>query len=260
MRITTWNVNSIRSRITHVTEWLKSNPCDIVLLQELKCTEETFPNESFEQLNYNVVLCGQPTYNGVAILSKFPIQIVSKGIPGFKDPAARYLECFTGGTTVACVYVPNGGEVNSDKYLYKLDFIKHLEYYLKQRIIQENNFLLGGDFNIALNDDDVFDADVMQDQTCFTKTERATLQRILDMGFFDALRLSTKEQTFTWWGYRGGALFKNRGMRLDYIFLSSSMIKQFDVTFVDKNPRFLEKPSDHIPVVCVLRNSNHLSI
>lgn len=257
MRIATWNVNSIRSRLPHVTEWLKNNPCDIVLLQELKCTEEDFPHEAFEDLNYNVALYGQKTYNGVAVLSKTPIQIISKGIPGFQDPAARYLECFTNGVNIACIYVPNGGEINSDKYLYKLDFLKHLQHYLKQRIILENNFILGGDFNIALNDDDVFNVDLMQDQTCFTKTERSALQQILTLGFLDALRLSIKDQTFTWWDYRGGAIFKNKGMRLDYIFLSSGLIKQFDSTFVDKKPRLLEKPSDHIPVICVLKNSNN---
>lgn len=257
MRIATWNVNSIRSRLPHVTEWLKNNPCDIVLLQELKCTEEDFPHEAFEDLNYNVALYGQKTYNGVAILSKTPIQIISKGIPGFQDPSARYLECFTNGITVACIYVPNGGEVNSDKYLYKLDFLKHLRHHLKQRIILENNLLLGGDFNVALNDNDVFNVDAMQEQTCFTKQERSALQQILTLGFLDALRLSIKEQTFTWWDYRGGAIFKNKGMRLDYIFLSSGLIKQFDSTFVDKEPRLQEKPSDHIPVVCVFKNSNN---
>ena len=255
MRIATWNVNSIRSRISHVTDWLKNNHCDIVLLQELKCTEENFPKETFEDLGYNIALYGQPTYNGVAVLSKTPIQIIYKGIPGFEDPSARYLECFTNGVTVACIYVPNGGEVNSDKYLYKLDFLKHLQHYLKQRIALENNFLLGGDFNIALDDDDVFNVDVMQNQTCFTKQERIALQQILGIGFLDALRLSIKEQTFTWWDYRGGAIFKNKGMRLDYIFLSSGLIKQFDSTFVDKTPRLLEKPSDHVPVVCILKNS-----
>lgn len=257
MRIATWNVNSIRSRLPHVTEWLKNNPCDIVLLQELKCTEEDFPREAFENLNYNIALYSQKTYNGVAVLSKTPIQIISKGIPGFQDPAARYLECFTNGMTVACIYVPNGGEVNSDKYLYKLDFLKHLQQHLKQRIILEDGLLLGGDFNIALNDDDVFSVDVMQEQTCFTKQERSALQQILTLGFLDALRLSIKEQTFTWWDYRGGAIFKNKGLRLDYVFLSSGLIKQFDSSFVDKKPRLLEKPSDHIPVVCVLKSSNN---
>lgn len=253
MRIATWNVNSIRSRILHVTNWLKNNPCDIVLLQELKCTEDDFPYEVLEDLNYNIALSGQSTYNGVAVLSKFPIQIICKGIPGFQDPSARYLECFTNGITVACIYVPNGGEVNSDKYLYKLDFLKHLESYLKQRMLQEDFFLLGGDFNIALNDDDVFDTDVMQDQTCFTNAERVALRRILNMGFFDALRLSNKEQAFTWWDYRGGAFLKNKGMRLDYIFLASGLIRQFDSIFVAKEQRVLEKPSDHVPVVCVLK-------
>ena len=254
MYIATWNVNSIRSRLSHVTEWLKNNPCDIVLLQELKCTKENFPSEPFEDLNYNIALYGQPTYNGVAVLSKTPIEIICKGIPGLEDPSARYLECFTNGITVASVYIPNGGEVNSDKYLYKLDFLKHFQHYLKRRVIEENNFLLGGDFNIALNDDDVFNADAMQDQTCFTTQERSAFRDLLSIGFLDALRLSTKEQTFTWWDYRGGAVFKNHGMRLDYIFLSSELVKTFEKSLVDKKPRLLEKPSDHIPVICSLKN------
>jgi exodeoxyribonuclease-3 len=234
---------------------LKQNPCDIVLLQELKCVEENFPYEAFEDLNYNIALYGQPTYNGVAVLSKTPIQTICKGIPGFHDVSARYLECFTNEITVACIYVPNGGEVNSDKYLYKLDFLKHLKHYLKQRIVEENNFLLGGDFNVALNDDDVFNPIVLNDQTCFTKQERLALKQILDVGFLDALRLSIKEQVFTWWDYRGGAFPKNHGMRLDYIFLSSGLVKQFDSTFVDKSLRFLEKPSDHIPVISTLKDN-----
>lgn len=256
MRIATWNVNSIRSRLPHVTEWLKNNSCDIVLLQELKCAEEDFPHEAFEDLNYNIALYGEKTYNGVAVLSKSPIEVISKGIPGFEDASARYLECFTNGVTVSCIYVPNGGEVNSDKYLYKLDFLEHLKHYLQKRIVQEERFLLGGDFNVALEDVDVFNSEAMQNQTCFTKQERHALQQIINVGFLDALRLSTDLQTFTWWDYRGGALHKNHGMRLDYIFLSSGLIKQFDSTFVDKTPRLLEKPSDHIPVVCVLKVSN----
>ena len=247
-------MNSIRSRLSHVTEWLKNNPCDIVLLQETKCTEENFTYEPFEDLGYNISLYGQPTYNGVAVLSKAPIEVICKGIPGFDDTSARYLECFTNGITVASVYVPNGGEINSDKYLYKLDFLKHFQHYLKRRVIEENNFLLGGDFNIALSDDDVFSADVMQDQTGFTPQERSILKDLLDIGFLDALRLSTKEQTFTWWDYRGGAILKNQGMRIDYIFLSSGLVKTFDKTFVDKKPRLLEKPSDHVPVVCLLKD------
>lgn len=256
MRIATWNVNSIRSRVTGVVGWLKNNPCDIVLLQELKCIEAAFPHDAFEELNYNIALHGQLTYNGVAVLSKTPVQTLCRGVPGYQDAAARYIECFTQGTTVACVYVPNGGEVNSDKYLYKLDFLKQLQQHLKQRLLEESHFVLGGDFNVALNDDDVFSPAAMHEQICFTTQERSALRSLLALGFFDSFRLSTKAPGFTWWDYRGGAFFKNRGMRLDYILLSPRMIRNLKETRTDKEPRSLEKPSDHIPVVCELEDIN----
>ncbi len=252
MRIATWNVNSIRSRILYVQEWLKKNNYDIVLMQELKCTDEQFPYTVFEELNYNTIVFGQPTYNGVAIASKYPIEIITKGIPHFNDPSARYIECLIKDMVIASVYIPNGGEINSDKYLYKLDFFKHLTHYLKKRLIEEHNFLLAGDFNVALSDIDVFDPEAMYEKTCFSISERQAMRQLLNVGFIDALRATTQEQIFTWWDYRGGALRKNHGMRLDYILLTSVLLKKLKIIETDKNQRYSDKPSDHIPVICTL--------
>ena len=253
MLLATWNVNSIRARASLVHRWLVDNPCDTLLLQELKCTEDQFPKDVFEDLNYNLAILGQPRYNGVAVLSKSPIEIIRKGLPNFDEQNARYIECLIGNTVVASVYVPNGGEVGSDKYEYKLEFFKRLRDYLMDRLFEDERFIIAGDFNVALHDEDVFDPLAMEDQTCFTKKERVAFQSILDLGFLDALPLSASLPQFTWWDYRGGGLEKDHGMRLDYILLSPALLKKHEKTFVDKAPRFLEKASDHAPVLTMLQ-------
>ena len=250
MKIATWNVNSIRMRQEHVANWLKNTQCDVLLVQELKCTEEKFPYDVFEGLNYNISVYGQAAYNGVAVLSKYPIETISKGIPRFEHEEARYIEVFTNNMTVASVYVPNGGDVGSKKFKFKRLFYDQLRQYLSQRIFEEDNFIIGGDFNVALEDIDVYSPETLKDKTCFTNSERLSLNSLINLGFIDSFRLNSQEQVFSWWDYRGGSFQKNHGMRIDYTFISPALLKRHKKTYIDKEERSLDKASDHVPVVC----------
>lgn len=252
--ITTWNINSIRARLPLFLGWLKEKGPDIVLLQETKATDDQFPREEIENLHYNIATFGQKTYNGVAILSKFPIEDVTQGIPGFEHDQARYIEAVTNGMRVASVYVPNGMAVGSDKYHYKLEFLKHLYAHTQILLTYEEVFLLGGDFNIAPQDQDVYDPLEWHEKILCSTPERERFRALAYLGLTDALRaLHPQEQDlYTWWDYQRRAWQNNEGMRLDHFLLSPQAADLLKDSFVDKDVRGLEKASDHAPVSCLL--------
>jgi exodeoxyribonuclease-3 len=242
VKLVTWNVNSVRIRVPLIEEWLKEHQPDIVLFQELKCVTEAFPNETFEDLGYNCAVIGQKSYNGVAILSKEPIDDVYTELPGFEDVQARYIEAFTGNVRVASVYVPNGQEVDSDKYLYKLEFMQalrnHLQHVLSLEEAQDMHTpLLSGTNHILIS-----------------QKEQEALREILYMGFTDALRISHPDEPglFTWWDYRAGSFEQNRGLRIDHFLLSPQAADRFTSAEVATSVRGLDRASDHAPVICVL--------
>lgn len=251
----TWNINSIRVRLPSLLAWLKETSPDVVLLQETKVTDDQFPRDELENLQYNIATYGQKTYNGVAILSKFPLEDITYGLPGFDDAQARYIEAVVGETRVASVYVPNGTEIGSDKYTYKLEFLNHLYQHAQQLLTYEEMFLLGGDFNIAPQDQDIYDPQGWCEQILCSTPEREGLRALLYLGFTDALRTlhPEKKDLYTWWDYRGGAWQNNEGLRIDHFLLSPQATDGLHSASVAKAVRGLEKASDHAPVWCQLR-------
>jgi exodeoxyribonuclease-3 len=253
--IASWNINSIRVRLPLFLSWLQERTPDIVLLQETKTTDDQFPREAIEDLHYNIALLGQKTYNGVAVLSKFPIEDLTCGIPGLQDDQARYLEVVTNGIRVASVYVPNGMEVGSEKYAYKLDFLKHLYIHTKNLLTFDEPFILGGDFNIAPTDKDIYDPKSWHEKILCSTPERESLRALLYLGLTDALRALhlEEEELYTWWDYRANSWQNNCGLRIDHLLFSPQAADLLEDAFVDKAIRAAEKSSDHAPVVGVFR-------
>jgi exodeoxyribonuclease-3 len=255
MKIVSWNVNSIRARLENVIDWLKKEQPDVVLLQEIKCQNHDFPSEALEELGYNVAVHGQKTYHGVAILSKYPLEDVIKGLPTFQeDTQARYIEAVTNKIRVASLYVPNGNEVGSEKFAYKLTFLKHLRQHLAQNLLFEETSVIGGDYNIAPTDEDVNDPKKWQEKILCSTSERKALRAILNLGYFDATRILHPDEKgpYSWWDYRSGSWATNDGLRIDLLLLSPQAVDRLTGSDVDRTPRGEEKASDHAPVWCKL--------
>src|ERR1700722_12761703 len=250
LTLATWNINSIRMRLPLLLSWLKEAVPDVVLLQETKVTDDQFPMDEIETLKYNVALYGQKTYNGVAILSKFPIEEVVCGIPGFEDDQARYIEAVVKGIRVASVYVPNGMAVGSDKYAYKLDFLRHLYAHTQRLLTYDEAFILGGDFNVAPTDEDVYDPQEWHEQILCSTPEREGFRSLVYLGLVDALRAFhvDEKELYTWWDYRRGAWQNNFGLRIDHLLLSPQAADHLKDIYVEKKVREAEKTSDHAPV------------
>jgi len=258
IKIVTWNVNSIKSRLSGVVAWLKENSPDIVLFQELKCETQAFPYLEIEELGYNIAAHGQKTYNGVAILSKFPIEETIKALPGdAADDQARYIESVISVSgkilRVASVYVPNGQSPDSEKFQYKLKFLERLKTYAENLLEYDETLVIGGDYNVAPEPIDVFDPIRLDGTTCFHPEERARLNAILYLGFTDVFRAKCPEKKqYSWWDYRAGAFQQNQGMRIDLLLASPHAADLVIDSGIDERPRAAEKASDHAPVWCTL--------
>jgi exodeoxyribonuclease III len=256
--IATFNVNSVKARLPNLLAWLDASRTDIVLLQELKCVDDAFPAMEIEERGYNIAIHGQKTYNGVAILSKFPLDDVVRGLGGDDaDEQARYIEAVVsvqgGALRVASVYVPNGQDVTSDKFPYKLKFLERLRAHWAQRLTYHEVAVLGGDFNVAPAPMDVYDAAALDGSVCYHPAERERLRALMHLGFYDAFRVAhpTKQQ-FSWWDYRGNGYERGQGLRIDHLLLSPMAADKLVGCEIDEAPRREEKPSDHAPVVCRL--------
>jgi exodeoxyribonuclease-3 len=254
--ISTWNVNSIRMRLSHLTQWLQDSSPDIVLLQELKCEAHNFPKTALEDLGYNVAIHGQKTFNGVAILAKSPLEDICYGLPTFpEDTQSRYIEAVIGNVRVASVYVPNGQEVGCDKYAYKLRFLEHLCQHMGTLLSYDETCVIGGDYNIAPHDADVYDPKAWGAGILCSPEERKAFRSLLNLGYADAMRIDHQGiGPFTWWDYRNRAFATNAGLRIDHLLLSPRATDNFVKTWVDGPLRGLDKPSDHAPVWCQLKN------
>jgi exodeoxyribonuclease-3 len=256
--VATWNVNSIKSRLEHLSQWLKDASPDIVCLQETKTIDDAFPFVEIEELSYNVVIHGQKTYNGVAILSKFPIDDVIKGLPGDEtDEQARYIEAVISlpdkALRVASVYVPNGSEVGSEKFAYKMAFFDRLKHHMQSLLSYREICVIGGDYNVAPKDMDVYDTVSLAGSVCFHPDEQAKFRNLEHLGYYDAYRtMHPKKQEFSWWDYRGGSWQAGKGLRIDHLLLSPQAIDKLKNCVIDMAPRGKEKPSDHTPVICYL--------
>ena len=248
MKLATWNVNSLKVRLPHLLEWLAANPVDVMCLQETKQQDADFPQAELQAAGYHSVFSGQKTYNGVAILSREPISDVQYGIPDFEDEQKRVIAATVGGIRVVCVYIPNGQEVGSDKYQYKLKWLDALTAWLKVELARYPKLALLGDYNIAPEDRDVYDPVAWQGNVLVSEPERAAFHGMLQLGLVDTFRLFEQEdKSYSWWDYRMMAFRRNMGLRIDHILVSSAL--QCKACHIDKAPRKLERPSDHTPVV-----------
>ncbi len=262
-QIVTWNVNSIRTRLDQVLQWLQAqaasgSPIDLLCLQETKVSDEQFPLAPFEDAGYQVAIFGQKSYNGVALISREPLQEVSLGFApvledgvGDLDDQKRLIRGSLNGITIVNVYVPNGSEVGSDKYSYKLRWLLGLQHYLSA-LLQEDpslKLVLSGDYNIAPSDEDIYDAK-KAGQIMASDLERQALTQIAALGLQDAFRkINPDPGHYSWWDYRSGGFPRNRGWRIDHHFVSSALYPSVQDCQIDVEPRGAEQPSDHAPVI-----------
>jgi exodeoxyribonuclease-3 len=250
MQIATWNVNSLRVRLPQLLEWLAANQPDIVALQETKVLDEAFPAAEIAAAGYQVVCNGQKTYNGVAILARNPLSESVLEIPSFDDQQRRVLAVCCGRVRVVNLYVPNGQSVGSDKYEYKLRWLKALRVWLRAELAQYPRLLVLGDFNIAPEDRDVHDPAAWSGSVLVSEPERAALGELLQIGLSDVFRqFDQPPQTFSWWDYRAGSFRRNNGLRIDLILASSLLAPRCNGCRIDKLARSGERASDHAPVI-----------
>lgn len=253
MQIATWNVNSLNVRLPHVLDWLASSRVDVLCLQETKLEDAKFPFEAFTAAGYHAVHAGQKTYNGVAIISKHPLEDVGINLPNYPDDQKRVIAATANGTRIVCAYIPNGQSLDSDKYQYKLAWLAALVDWLRGEMQRYPKLALLGDYNIAPEDRDVHDPAAWAGQVLVSPPERAAFQALQGLGLTDAFRLFEEQECiFSWWDYRMAAFRRNLGLRIDHILLSPDLRNACTRCWIDKAPRKLERPSDHTPVIAEL--------
>ena len=253
MKLVTWNVNSLNVRAPQVLEWLQQEQPDVLCLQETKIQDHKFPYDALQEIGYNAVHLGQKTYNGVAIISRHPIEDVQFDIPNFEDEQKRVVAATIEGIRIICVYIPNGQSVGSDKYQYKLNWLNALIAYIEKQLSIYPQLALLGDYNIAPEDRDVHDPTAWKDSVLVSEPERDAFKQLIQLGLHDSFRLFEQpEKLYSWWDYRMMAFRRNMGMRIDHILISTPLVKLAKVSWIDKAPRQLERPSDHTPVVLAL--------
>ena len=249
MKIATWNVNSLSVRLPHLLDWLGANPVDAIVLQETKLVDAKFPHAEVQAAGYRAQCFGQPTYNGVALLSRAEPLDVVRNIPGFEDVQARTIAATVNGVRVIGCYFPNGQAPDSDKFRYKMAWLQALQDWVAAESKAHPRLVLLGDFNIAPEDRDVHDPVALAGQIHCTEQERAHFQALLRLGLHDAFRLFEQPaRSWSWWDYRNLAFRKNQGLRIDHILVSDALRAQVSACVIDKAPRRLERPSDHAPV------------
>ena len=253
MRLATWNVNSLNVRLPHVLDWLEKNPVEVLCLQETKQQDADFPHAELLVAGYHTAFVGQKTYNGVAILSRVPMEEVQAGIPNFDDEQKRVISATINGIRVVCVYIPNGQAVDSDKYYYKLGWLSALREWLREELQRYPKLVLLGDYNIAPEDRDVHDPVVWQGNILVSEAERIQYQNLVKLGLHDSFRLFEQaDKAYTWWDYRMMAFRRNHGVRIDHILISEPLVPLCKSCVIDREPRKRDRPSDHTPVVVEL--------
>jgi exodeoxyribonuclease-3 len=251
LKIATWNVNSLKVRLPQVLEWLDKTKCDVLALQELKLENHAFPLEAFTSLGFNCIFNGQKTYNGVAIISKEPLTEVCSDIPNYAiDIQKRVISATLNGIRIICVYVVNGASLDSEKYKYKLEWLKELNYYLTNTLKKYPNLVVLGDFNIAPEPQDVYGEEGLKEQILCSTGEREAWHKLLENGLHDSFRvIHPTATTYTWWDYRNFAFKRNQGFRIDHILVSSPLLPHLENCSIDLEPRKHERPSDHAPLI-----------
>ena len=249
MKLATWNVNSLAVRLPQVLDWLAAQQPDVLVLQETKLTDDRFPHAEIEAAGWRVQWFGQKTYNGVALLSRTEAVDVVRNIPGFADDSARVITATVGGVRVVGAYFPNGQAPGSEKFEYKMQWLRALRDWLREEIAVHPDLVLMGDFNITPDDRDVHDPVAWAGQIHCTDEERGHFRNLVGLGLVDAFRLFEQPpKSWSWWDYRNLAFRKNQGLRIDIILVSEALRTQVRECSVDKAPRKNERPSDHAPV------------
>ncbi|MDP3489154.1 MAG: exodeoxyribonuclease III [Phenylobacterium sp.] len=257
MRLATWNVNSVNARIETVVRWFEEAAPDVACLQEIKCVEEKFPAEAFERLGYNVEVLGQKTYNGVALLSKTPLEDVRRGLPGDEaDEQARYIEAVVSGprpVRVASIYLPNGNPVTTEKYDYKLGWMGRLHRHAQALLALEEPLALMGDYNVIPEHRDAENPERWLDDALFQPRSREAFRALKWLGLSDAyLQADGAPGAYTFWDYQAGAWQRNHGIRIDHALLSPQAADLLRGCEIHRDVRGWEKPSDHVPLVIEL--------
>ena len=253
MQIATWNVNSVRQRLEHVLAYLRDISPDVLCLQELKCADEAFPRAEIEALGYNCAVHGQKGFNGVAILSKCPVEI-TRGLPGNEaDIQSRYIEAIvpdgTGIVRVGCLYLPNGNPVDTEKYPYKLAWMDRLREHAARLLLLEEPLVLAGDYNVIPAPEDAREPQAWVRDALFLPSTRAKFEALVNLGLTDALRATTDASgLYTFWDYQAGSWQRDNGIRIDHLLLSPQAADRLESVSIDKGERGREKPSDHVPV------------
>ncbi|MBK8175377.1 MAG: exodeoxyribonuclease III [Rhodospirillales bacterium] len=255
LTIATWNVNSIKARLPHLLAWLRATSPDVVLLQETKVVDAGFPLLEIGDAGYNAAIVGQKTYNGVAVLSRQPIDVLAVRLPGDgEDGQARFLDVFTAGVRAVCLYAPNGNPADSGKFAYKLAWLERLYAHAQGLLASGESFVLGGDWNVTPSDDDVYDPFGWRGDALCRPESRAAWRKIVYLGLTDAVGcLHPGAGHYTWWDYRAGAFAADHGLRIDHLLLSPTAADRLDGAGIDREPRGWERASDHTPVWCRLR-------
>ena len=252
--VATWNVNSLNVRLPHVLDWLRDNPIDVLCIQETKQEDSKFPYSELSAAGYHAAHSGQKTYNGVAILSKHAMTDVEHGMAGFEDEQKRVISATIQGVRVICVYIVNGQAVDSEKYTYKMRWLNALQSWLAGELQKYPQLMVLGDYNIAPEDRDCHDPKAWEGQILVSPPERTHFQQLLQLGLHDSFRLFEQpEKSFSWWDYRMMGFRRNFGMRIDHILVSEPLKALCASCVIDKEPRKLERPSDHTPVVLTLQ-------
>lgn len=264
LRVATWNVNSIRSRLQRLEAFLKRHQPDVVCLQELKCTEVDFPADAVRSFGYQALILGQKTYNGVALLSRRPMHLVasSLGVRLSDDEAeqARFLLAELDGVHIGSAYVPNGRSVGSAHYEYKLRWLEALRGFIKSKFSPRDAVILGGDFNVAPEDRDCYDPEAWRGQVLFSEPEKQALRSLQECGFQDLFRKQTSEAgQYSWWDYRQAAFRRGMGLRIDLILGTAPVAQDFKHAWIDREERAGDSPSDHAPVLVDLSRADSSS-
>ena len=251
LTVITWNVNSLRARLEHVTRWLGDHEPDVVCLQETKVADDLFPHEPLRELGYEAVISGQKAYNGVAILSRRPISDPFIGFHGDgREEQKRLIAATVDGIRVVNAYVPQGGDLDSPKFPYKLEFMGRLVDYFALQHSPDEALVFVGDLNVATDPEDVFDPAEMEGRVSFHPAEREAIQRVKDWGFEDQFRkFESGAGHYSWWDYRQGAFRRTRGLRIDHIWATRPLSQRASACWIDREERSREKASDHVPVV-----------
>ena len=253
MQLATWNINSLTVRLPQVLDWLAAHPVDALALQEIKMTDDKFPAAAFSAAGYRAQWFGQKTYNGVALITRAEATDVVRNIPGFGDDMARVITATVQGVRVIGAYFPNGQEPGSDKFDYKMHWLKALRHWVRTELEQHPKLVLMGDCNITFDDADVWDPVGLKDTIHCTEEERYELRALVALGLTDSYRLFPQPpKSYSWWDYRDFAFRRNRGLRIDHVLVSATLQPRVTACVIDKTPRKNERPSDHAPVVLSL--------